>query len=117
MFTGLDGSTDRKHVRFAVRASTWSKRPRPITHLRALTLALVLSAIAAPLAVDAQQSEKLYRIGMLERTSPAINAANLDGLRQGLRELGYVEGKHFVFEYRSADGRDERVPALATGLV
>jgi putative ABC transport system substrate-binding protein len=54
---------------------------------------------------------------MLERTPMAINAANLDGLRQGLRELGYVEGKNFVIEYRSADGRDERIQSLATELV
>jgi putative ABC transport system substrate-binding protein len=100
-----------------LKAPKGSKRRRPTTHLRALVLALLLSSAAAPLAVDAQQSEKLYRIGMLERTSTAINAANLDGLRQGLRELGYVEGKNFVIEYRSADGRDERFPALATELV
>jgi len=86
-------------------------------HLGALGLALVVSSAAAPLAVDAQQPEKLYRIGMLERTSPAINAANLNGFRQGLRELGYVEGKNFIIEYRSADGRDERYPGLATELV
>ena len=54
---------------------------------------------------------------MLERTSTAINAANLEGFRQGLRELGYVEGKSFVIEYRSADGRDERFPSLAAELV
>ena len=86
-------------------------------HFGALVLAFVISSVAAPLAVDAQQPEKLYRIGMLERTSPAINAANLNGFRQGLRELGYVEGKNFIIEYRSADGRDERFPALATELV
>ena len=83
----------------------------------ALVLALFLSSLAAPLTVDAQGLEKLYRIGMLERTSIAINAANLDGFRQGLRELGYVEAKNFLIEYRSADGRDERFPDLATELV
>ena len=86
-------------------------------HRGALVVALVLSSIAAPLAVDAQRPGKLYRIGMLERTSTAINAANLEGFRQGLRELGYVEGKSFVIEYRSADGRDERFPSLAAELV
>ena len=86
-------------------------------HLGVLVLALVLSSIALPLVVDAQRPEKLYRIGMLERTSTAINAANLDGFRQGLRELGYVEGKNFLIEYRSADGRDERFAGLATELV
>jgi putative ABC transport system substrate-binding protein len=73
--------------------------------------------MATPLAIDAQRPEKLYRIGVLERTSTAINAANLEGFRQGLRELGYVEGKSFVIEYRSADGRDERFPSLAAELV
>ena len=73
--------------------------------------------LAVPPAVEAQAVQKVYRIGMLERTSQAINAANLDGLRRGLRELGYVEGKNFVIDYRSADGRDERFPALATELV
>ena len=70
-----------------------------------------------PLAVEAQQARRVYRIGMLERASQAINAANLDGFRRGLRELGYVEDKNFVIDYRSADGRDDRYPALATELV
>ena len=83
----------------------------------ALVLALVLSSLAAAPAVDAQRPEKVYRIGILERTSPTNNAANLDGFRRGLRELGYVEEKNFVIEYRSVDGRDERFPALATELV
>jgi putative ABC transport system substrate-binding protein len=85
--------------------------------LAALVPALVLASIAAPLAVNAQKPEKLWRIGVLERTSMTANAANLDGFRQGLRELGYVEGKSFVIEYRSADGRDERFPGLAAELV
>jgi ABC-type uncharacterized transport system substrate-binding protein len=70
--------------------------------LRALVLGLALSSLAAPAAIDAQRPEKLYRIGVLERTSTGINAANLDGFRQGLRDLGYVDGKNFVIEYRSA---------------
>ena len=73
--------------------------------------------LAAPLVVDAQPAAKVYRIGMLERTSPAINAANLDAFRRGLRDAGYVEGKNLVIEYRSAEGRDDRFPGLATELV
>ena len=73
--------------------------------------------LAAPLAAEAQQAGKVYRIGMLERTSPGTNAANLEAFRRGLRELGYVEGKNLVIEYRSADGRDERYAALATELI
>ena len=83
----------------------------------AFILAFLLSSLAPPLAVDAQASEKVYRIGMLERTSQTSNAANLDGFRRGLRELAYVEKKNVVIEYRSADGRDERFPALGAELV
>jgi putative ABC transport system substrate-binding protein len=85
--------------------------------LGAFVLALLLLSLAEPLATNAQPSGKVYRIGMLERTSPVSNAANLDSFRRGLRELGYVEGKNFVIEYRSAEGRDERFAALATELV
>ena len=79
--------------------------------------ALASGLLAAPLAAQAQQPAKVYRIGMLERTSPATNAANFEAFRRGLRELGYVEGKNLVIEYRSADGRDERFAGLATELV
>ncbi len=79
--------------------------------------ALASGLLAAPLAAQAQQPGKVYRIGMLERTSPATNAANFEAFRRGLRELGYVEGKNLVIEYRSADGRDERFAGLATELV
>jgi putative ABC transport system substrate-binding protein len=79
--------------------------------------ALASGLLAAPLAAQAQPPGKVYRIGMLERTSPATNAANFEAFRRGLRELGYVEGKNLVIEYRSADGRDERFAGLATELV
>jgi putative ABC transport system substrate-binding protein len=78
---------------------------------------LVGAAVWWPLISSAQQPKTLYRIGMLERTSMAINAANLESFQRGLRELGYVEGKNLVIEYRSADGRDDRFPGLATELV
>jgi putative tryptophan/tyrosine transport system substrate-binding protein len=77
----------------------------------------VASALLAPLAANAQQQGKVYRIGILEAIPAAQNAANLDALRKGLRELGYVEGRNLVIEYRSADGRAERFPDLASELV
>lgn len=80
-------------------------------------IALLASLVASPSGVDAAQPEKLHRIGMLERTPPAANTANVAGFRQRLRELGYVEGESFVIDYRSADGHDERFPALAADLV
>jgi ABC-type uncharacterized transport system substrate-binding protein len=82
-----------------------------------LVLALALSIVAAPLAARAQQVGKVYRIGILETIPAARNAANLDALRKGLRDLGYVEGRNLVIEYRSADGRAERFPNLASELV
>jgi putative ABC transport system substrate-binding protein len=69
--------------------------------------------LAAPLASEAQQAGKVYRIGVLEMTPVALNAANLEAFRQGLRELGYVERQNYAIEYRSADGRPERFPDLA----
>lgn len=79
-------------------------------------LALAGAVLAISRAAHAQQREKIYRIGILE-TIPAVrNAANLDALRKGLRDLGYVEGQNLIIEYRSADGRPERFPDLASEL-
>jgi len=61
---------------------------------------LVLGLLAGPLAAEAQQAGKVYRIGYLGRSSPATNSAYI-ALLQVLRELGYVEGKNVVIEYRS----------------
>ncbi len=80
-------------------------------------LGLALGVAAAPLAADAQPTGRVYRIGILESVPAAQNTANLDALRQGLRGLGYVEGRNLVIEYRSADGRAERFPDLAAELI
>jgi putative tryptophan/tyrosine transport system substrate-binding protein len=64
-----------------------------------------------------QGADKVYRIGILEPIPAARNAANLDALRKGLRDLGYVEGRNLIIEYRSADGRADRFPELASELV
>jgi putative tryptophan/tyrosine transport system substrate-binding protein len=85
--------------------------------LRTLAGGVLAAPLAAQLTAGAQQSGKGYRIGVLETTSPALNAANLDAFRRGLRELGYVEGHNFTIEYRTADGRPERFPGLAAELV
>jgi putative ABC transport system substrate-binding protein len=84
---------------------------------REVTLFIILSFLAMPFAADAQQGQRVYRVGVLETISPALNAANFDAFRQGLRALGYVEGQSLVIEYRSADGDASRFPALATELV
>jgi putative ABC transport system substrate-binding protein len=84
---------------------------------RAFIGTLASALLAAPLAAEGQQAGKMYRIGMLETTSVALNAANLEAFRQGLRELGYVERQDYAIEYRSADSRPDRFPDLAAELV
>jgi putative ABC transport system substrate-binding protein len=93
------------------------RRSRTVSASTVVVLALLPALLAPPLTVAARQPDKLYRIGILERTSLAINAANVEAFRQGLRELGYVEGKNFVIEYRSAEGHDDRLLVLAAELV
>jgi ABC-type uncharacterized transport system substrate-binding protein len=81
-------------------------------------ITLLGSAAAAwPLAARAQQPGRVYRIGVLETSPPASNAANFDAFRKGLRELGYVEGQNLILDYSSADGSPERFPELAAELL
>jgi putative ABC transport system substrate-binding protein len=80
-------------------------------------LALAGGLLAAPFTAEAQHAGKIYRVGMLETRSATLNAANVDAFRQGMRELGYKQGQNLEIVYRSADGRDERFPALAGELV
>ena len=68
-------------------------------------------------SAEAQQPTKVPRIGYLSAASPSANAARIEAFRQGLRELGYVEGKNIVIEWRYAEGKLDRLPALAAELV
>jgi len=79
-------------------------------------VALVLLLVFVPV-VEAQQAGKLPRIGILYAGSPSTQAARIESFRQGLRELGYVEGKNIIIEYRHAEGKYDRLPALAAELV
>ena len=74
------------------------------------------SLLAVPLAAEAQQAAKLPRIGYLA-LNPAANPHLHEAFRQGLRDLGYVEGRNVVIESRDAEGKFERLPALAAELV
>jgi putative ABC transport system substrate-binding protein len=78
---------------------------------------LVLGAVAAPLAAEAQAPAKVPRIGFLWSLSPTDLPHLREAFRQRLRELGYVEGQTIAIEYRFAEGRPERLPALAAELV
>ena len=84
---------------------------------RRLVLALMAGALTAPFASFAQQPTKSARIGFLAPTSPQVLSTRLQAFRDGLRELGYVEGKNLQLEVRWGEGKLERLPTLADELV
>ena len=75
------------------------------------------AAVAWPLAARAQQPSKVWRVGILDTATRELNLANVGVLLKRLRELGYVEGQNLIIEYRSADGRNERLPDLVSDLI
>ena len=79
--------------------------------------AIALTFAFGGVAANAQQPAKIPRIGFLSATSPANVPTRLEAFRQGLRELGYVEGKNIVIEYRYAEGNIDRLPTLLDELV
>jgi len=81
-------------------------------------VALILSLLVAPCPATAQQSVTLPRIGVLSPASPPPPpSSTMDAFRQGLRDLGYIEGQTILLEYRYAEGKLDRFPALAADLV
>jgi putative ABC transport system substrate-binding protein len=83
---------------------------------REASIALIALGIV-PFAIAAPKAGKLYRIGFLGLSSASDYAPALKAFLQGLHELGYDEGRNLVIEYRWAEGREERLPALASQLV
>jgi ABC-type uncharacterized transport system substrate-binding protein len=81
-----------------------------------LLVTLTLGFLVAPLSAEAQPPTRVHRIGVLHDTTPGRDPY-MDGFLEGMRALGYVEGQHFVMEYRGAEGQYERLPALAAELV
>ena len=78
-----------------------------------------LSAIFLTLSFpsDAQQQAKVFRIGVLASGSASTHKSRIDAFRQGLQELGYIDGKNLVLEFRYAEGKRERFADLATEMV
>src|SRR5882724_10019872 len=74
---------------------------------------LVSGLLAAPLAAEAQQAGKVWRVGVLVTANPRV----YDGFVDELRRLGYVDGQNVILEFRNAEGKYERFPALAAELV
>jgi ABC-type uncharacterized transport system substrate-binding protein len=89
---------------------------RQLLNCRAvLALSAILLAVCFP--ANAQQPAKVWKIGVLVSTTHALNASREDNLWQGLRQLGYVDGRNIALEYRYANGQLDRLPALAAELV
>jgi putative ABC transport system substrate-binding protein len=82
-----------------------------------LFILFVVALLDVAVIADAQPLTKLSRIGFLNAGSPATSPARQEVFRQGLRDLGYVEGKNIVIEWRYADGKPDRLPAIAADLV
>ncbi len=78
---------------------------------------LALGFLTTVYLAEAQQPTKIPRIANLIGSTPSGDLARTEAFRQGLRELGYVEGKNIVIELRSAEGKLDRLPALAAELV
>jgi putative ABC transport system substrate-binding protein len=84
---------------------------------RAFLRIVPCALLASPLAVKAQQTGKVYRIGFLGNSTAALEANLVGPFREGLRELGYVEGRNVQIEYRWGEGKYERFPELVAELV
>src|SRR5262245_11669061 len=82
-----------------------------------LSLVTAISVVVTSLAAHAQPASKVYRIGYLSGGSPTASARSVEAIRQGLRDLGWVEGQNIVIEYRFAEGRLDRLADLAAELV
>src|SRR5437016_3534561 len=86
-------------------------------HRRAFIGRVAGGLLAMPLGAHAQQQGKVWRVGFLSPTSASLSSPNIGAFLKGMRELGYVEGKNLVIEWRFADGKLERLPGLAAELV
>jgi putative ABC transport system substrate-binding protein len=82
-----------------------------------LAAAAVFLLLAAPLAAEAQRAEKVYRVGYLETSSASEVAPSFAAFRQGMIELGYVEGRNLMLVALFAEGKFDRFPSLAQELV
>ena len=87
---------------------------RGVTRM-AVTIAVAL-LVTLPLAAEAQQG-KVYRIAYIGNSSAALESELVSAFREGLRDLNYIEGRNIIIEYRWAEGRYDRFPALVAEAV
>jgi putative tryptophan/tyrosine transport system substrate-binding protein len=99
-------------------SSEQKKAPRAKRMIKQILFCLLVTVFLFTVSsVKAQQPTKIPRIGYLGGGSPSSNPARIEAFRQGLRELGYVEGENIVIEWRYAEEKLDRLPSLATELV
>src|SRR5262249_54038914 len=105
--------------RWAVSGVEWQLDRGKEKHMKKKITVVILCATLFALCVsaEAQQPTKVPRIGFLSAGSPSTISTRTQAFRRGLREFGYVEGKNIVIEYRYAEGKLDRLPALAAELV
>ena len=84
---------------------------------RSVLVAIVLAVLSTPLVTEAQPANKVYRIGVLSLNPREASLQLTEAFEQGLRDRGYIEGRNITLEYRFAEGRPDRLPAMAAELV
>ena len=99
------------------RVREWVMSRHAPTFIAVLRVVLGVAVLVLPLTCEAQQLAEIPRIGYLTDSSLSELAARIEAFRQGLRDLGYVEGKNIVIEWRSAEGKSDRLRAFAAELV
>src|SRR5215470_5197255 len=90
---------------------------RPLTKAALASILFAGALLAVAVIVEAQQAKKFTTVGFVALSSRSTLSPRIEGLRQGLHDLGYVEGKNIIIEYRFADEKFDRLPELAAELV
>jgi putative ABC transport system substrate-binding protein len=93
------------------------KRPIVATRIAGSSVVVLVCLLIVSLGTDAQSTEKVYRLGFLASGTSTASVGMVEAFRDGMRELGWVEGRNVVVDYRFAEGRNERLPGLAAELV
>jgi len=99
------------------KSKTCGEPCRTIQNRKWLGLSVITALVVAGAVAAAQQPKKVFRIGYLSAIEPAREAIRSEAIRNGLRELGYIEGQNLVIEYRYSEGKIDRAPDLAADLV
>ena len=113
--SGFPSAVNNTFLSFRVRDKSAYERTGNEENCSLINLVVVV--LLAAVTAEAQQSTKIPRIGYLSGGFPSSGAPRIDGFRQGLGALGYVEGKNIVIESRHAEEKPDRIPALAAELV